>query len=248
MSSNSTINTKLLEDFNISTKVAPVSPSADSNSSNENDLCWICFDTSSEEALLTNICACKDRYVHKSCLKKWHTFAIKAQNQSGLACPACKSTYSISIEENSSAHSQHVRIQMPRAHILPLSLARRRLSWKWHFFLFFISGWFGYLFFQYGRNIVGEITIAFGFNLTMGLLWCFASSKPLRIFNKVAYYMDILLLGASYIMFLLGIAVGSIYDQRSARNRQYFNICAHAINLACFLVLASIRRCYVETE
>lgn len=248
MSRNSTINTKLLEDSNISTKVAPVSPSAASNSSNENNFCWICFDSSSEEALISNICACKDRHVHKSCLKKWHAFAPKSQNQSGRVCPACKSSYSTTIDDNSSVHSQHVRIRIPRAHILPPSLTRRQLSLKWHFFLFFISGWFGYLFFQHGRNLVGEISIALGFNLTMGLLWCFASSKPLRFFNKVAYYMDVLLLGACYLMFLLGIAVGSIYDRRSARNRQKIYICGHAINLASFLVLATIRRCYVETE
>lgn len=240
---------QLLTSLTITTLSPQPSPSGKSSCSSQDNLCWICFDTVAFEDLTTGICACKSRYVHLSCLKKWHHFSSKEKNFPQNKCPACNTMYTVSLGSGESKH-QELPCEADNAvstlfFLQNNTTAPHRLSNKWHCLLLSLSTIFGYVFFLCRGDLLGECTLSVIFNFVIGFAWFFASSSATRVFSKIAFYMDVLLLFGCYTVFVFGIALASFNNNQYIFIYSKNSLCGHAINFCCLISFTLTRKCQV---
>ena len=201
-----------------------------SQASSDSQTCWICFDDESQEILLGNVCGCKNRNVHASCLAKW----INRSNQK--ECKVCTQKW-----PDIFISSSEIISIAPRAE--PHDIACFSVS------LLFSYGFvYGVVYAAFAVNdFAVQFFIAALGNAEIILSWNKICASPARRTIRKRACEDVSFLIAVYSLFLVGWICGYMIVLPDLKNFLMSGLIAHTFNFAsCFFV--SFLRCFCVNE
>lgn len=240
------------------TKINKITPSPekahslpDSEPDSEPGLCWICLDDTKDEPLLSELCFCTNRQVHKSCLEKWYHYSRERQKGVPAICPACKCTYrDIELEslppENiqTAEEIETEEIVLCDGFWLRSLLFQRHIPLPWQLTILLFGLIYGIVCktFAHRGNYL-EIYIAVAFNFIIGVMWLFASVyRSVPPSTRQTLYSDVFLLGETYVNFLLGCAIAIMAGMAGNPSRNgTVGLVVHAVNFFCCLIFIGAR-------
>lgn len=201
-----------------------------SQTSSETGLCWICFDDESQELLLGNVCGCKSRNVHASCLAKW----IDRSNQK--ECKACTQKWPDIFISSSEIISITPRTE-------PHGMACSSVS------LLFSCGFvYGIV---YAAFAVGDFPVQFFIaalgNATIIGIWNKICACPARQTIRKRACEDVSFLITVYSFFLMGWVFGYMLVLPVIKNFLMCGLIAHGFNFCCCFFV-SFLRCFCINE
>lgn len=227
---------------------------AEARAQTPTEICWVCLDETKDEPLLGNLCFCTHRQVHKSCLEKWYHYSSERQAGLPSTCPACKSIYTIDLKPDplpTILAEGNNDLENPPGDTYQLN---RCVSLQWRVVILLIGICAGVVCKSFAdqqsilfQNI--QIYTAAVYNTFIAIFWIFASSEEQqhgRTFTVRVYHLDVLLLCATYLCFLLGCAlttmVSAAYPSEQNRN---IALTVHAMNFFTCMLLVGGRWIFV---
>ena len=204
-----------------------------SQTSSESVICWICLDDESHEVLLGNICGCKSRCVHGSCLAKW----IDRSNEK--ECKVCTEKWP-------------GVFTAPPSEIISVSPRRTEANDIACFStsLLFSNGFvYGLLYASFGMDdFLAQFFIATIGNAAIIGTWNMIFASPARRTVRKRACEDVSFLIAVYSFFLMGWMCGYMLVLPDLKNFLVCGITAHGFNFASCFFVAFLRCFCVNTE
>lgn len=209
---------------------SPLHSPLHSQTSSESGLCWICFDDESQEVLLGNVCGCKTRNVHASCLAKW----IDRSNQK--ECKVCTQKW-----PDIFISSSEIISIAPRADPRGIACFSTSLLFSYGFVYGVVYAAFavGDFALQYFIAILGNAVI-------IGL-WNKICASPARRTIRKKACEDVSFLIAVYSFFLTGWICGYVVVFPELKKFLVCGLIAHGFNFASCLFV-SLLRCFCANE
>lgn len=245
----------ILDDSKEKITESPAAAEDSSTPDSDSAVCWVCLDESKEEPLLSDLCFCTHRQVHKSCLEKWYHYSSERRNGMPPSCPACKGIYRIELHSDTPtghAEAEITGITLEDAQIDSYTF-QQCVTLPWRVIILLIGICAGVICKSFAdeqdilfQNI--QIWTACVYNAVIAIFWIFASSEdqPERVFTIRVFHLDGLLLCVTYLCFLFGCALATAVSKVFPNNRdKNIALPVHTINFFCCLILLGTRRVFV---
>lgn len=201
-----------------------------SQTSSDFQACWICFDEESQEVLLSNVCGCKNRNVHASCLAKW----INRSNQK--ECKVCTKEWPDIFISSSEIISIAPRVESHDIACTSVSL------------LFCIGFVYGILYATFAPgDFVMQFFIAVLGNTVIIGVWNKICASPARRTIRKKACEDVSILIAVYSFFLTGWICRYMIVLPDLKNFLVCGFIAHTLNFGSFFFV-SFLRCFCVNE